>query len=96
MLLRRQRGKCAWCAQYFRHGDALIEADHTIPKALGGGDWLANRQLLHGHCHDEKTARDGSLAARGTQDKSPRVEEPDAGKLARPVLQAGRPGDRPT
>jgi len=95
MLLRRQHGKCAWCAQYFRHGDALIEADHTIPKALGGGDWLANRQLLHGHCHDEKTARDGSLADRGPHDRSPRVEEPDAGKLARPVLQAGRPGDRP-
>jgi len=94
MLLRRQQGKCAWCAQYFRHGDALIEVDHTIPKALGGGDWLANRQLLHGHCHDEKTAGDGSLAARGAQDRSQRIEEPDAGKLARPVLQAGRPGDR--
>ena len=85
-LLRLQGGRCARCAQFFRHGDALIEVDHRLPRALGGGEALANRQLLHGHCHDQKTAQDGSAAVGGARDRSRRVEEPDAGKLACPVL----------
>jgi hypothetical protein len=38
-------------------GDVL-EVDHTIPTAFGGKDGYDNWQLLHGHCHDEKTAED--------------------------------------
>jgi RNA-directed DNA polymerase len=30
MLLKRQKGKCAHCGNYFKDGD-LIEVDHKIP-----------------------------------------------------------------
>jgi len=59
-LLHRQQGRCARCGQLFTRADELIEYDHILPKALGGQDRLHNRQLLHAHCHDQKTAADGS------------------------------------
>ena len=33
-------------------------AKHNIPRTLGGKSEYKNLQLLHGHCHDEKTALD--------------------------------------
>ena len=68
ILLKGQKGKCLWCGLYFKHGD-VREIDHITPLSLGGEDVPHNRQLLHGHCHDAKTATDGSGAARGTHDK---------------------------
>jgi len=59
-LPRRQQGKCAYCGTYFTPDD-LMEVDHIIPKSKGGKDRLDNLQLLHRHCHDLKTAKDGSL-----------------------------------
>ena len=59
-LLKRQRGRCAHCGLYFQPQDEVIECDHVTPTALGGSQALANRQLVHGHCHDAKTAADGS------------------------------------
>ncbi len=59
-LLKQQNGKCAYCRLNFMDGD-LLEIDHKIPKSLGGKDSLINKQLLHRHCHDKKTANDGSL-----------------------------------
>jgi RNA-directed DNA polymerase len=67
-LLKQQKGRCTWCGLYFTSED-IRENDHLLPKTLGGGDEYKNRQLLHGHCHDEKTALDGSSAARGAHDK---------------------------
>jgi RNA-directed DNA polymerase len=61
-LLKRQKGKCAHCGLYFRETD-VMEVDHIIPKSIGGKDVYKNLQLLHRHCHDEKTARDGSRYA---------------------------------
>jgi RNA-directed DNA polymerase len=58
-LLKRQQGKCAWCDLCFRTGDVL-EIDHQIPRSCGGKDEWLNQQLLHRHCHDVKTASDGS------------------------------------
>ena len=55
--LKRQKGKCNWCGLHFREGD-ILEEDHIIPKALGGNNIKDNLQLLHGHCHDAKTAID--------------------------------------
>jgi RNA-directed DNA polymerase len=55
-LLRKHRGTCPWCRRYFRDGD-LLEVDHIDPH---GGIRRANLQLLHRHCHDRKTATDGS------------------------------------
>jgi len=77
-LLKWQRGRCASCGLYFRLGDVL-EIDHIIPERLGGDDRLTNLQLLHRHCHDQKTAHDGSYQARGGQgihDKDHLDEEP--------------------
>lgn len=106
-LLQRQHGKCAWCGLSF-HEEDVLERDHVIPIALGGRNQYANWQLLHRHCHDQKTASDGSLAVRharclsehrrdarggGTHDKRQTNEEPDVGKLTRPVLQTSQLGD---
>lgn len=56
-LLRQQEGKCAWCKLHFREED-LLEIDHILPISQGGKDIKSNRQLLHRHCHDKKTALD--------------------------------------
>lgn len=82
-LLKKQQGKCAHCGLYFREDD-LIEADHIIPTSLGGKDRYDNLQALHRHCHDSKTANDGS---RGTHDKSQVIEEPCEVKVSRTVLK---------
>jgi RNA-directed DNA polymerase len=52
----------------------LIEVDHKIPKPEGGTDHLDNLQPLHRHCHDVKTARDTTQAAKGADDNSRIVE----------------------
>ena len=59
-LLQRQKGVCPVCKQIFMPDD-LMEVDHIIPTSMGGKDWYTNLQLLHKHCHDFKTARDGSI-----------------------------------
>ena len=59
-LLKKQKGKCNLCGLYFKDED-VIELDHIIPKSKGGKDEYKNWQLLHRHCHDEKTSNDGSL-----------------------------------
>lgn len=56
-LLKKQKGKCAHCGLSFHEWD-VIEVDHIIPRALGGKDENKNLQLLHRHCHDEKTRGD--------------------------------------
>jgi RNA-directed DNA polymerase len=82
-LLRRQQGRCTHCGVMFRPED-LRESDHCIPRERGGSNTLANKQVLHRHCHDEKTARD---AVMGSNDKVPVVEEPGKVKVLRPVLK---------
>ncbi|WP_413161139.1 group II intron reverse transcriptase/maturase [Capilliphycus salinus ALCB114379] len=91
-LLKAQKGKCPHCGLHFRSED-VMEVDHIIPKSKGGRDEYKNLQLLHRHCHDEKTRLDGSLV--GTNDKAQVTEEPDDGKLSRPVLKTSRRGDSP-
>ena len=56
-MLKKQDGKCNWCGLPFREND-VIEDDHIIPRKAGGNNSLKNRQLLHKHCHDEKTRDD--------------------------------------
>ena len=56
-LLKKQKGKCAYCGLFFHDGD-LMEIDHKVPRSKGGKDSYDNLQLLHGHCHDAKTAAD--------------------------------------
>ena len=59
-LLKKQKGKCTYCGLYIRDGD-IQETDHIIAKKLNGKNVYSNYQLLHGHCHDEKTATDIKL-----------------------------------
>jgi RNA-directed DNA polymerase len=87
-LLQKQEGKCRWCGLRFQDTD-LIEVDHITPRSEGGGEELSNKFALHRHCHDERHAK----RVAGTYDKGQVVEEPDAGKLARPVLKTSRAGD---
>jgi len=58
-LLKRQKGKCAHCGLYFTE-ESVLEVDHAIPKSKDGKNSYDNLQLLHRHCHDKKTANDGS------------------------------------
>jgi len=46
----------------------LIEIDQSNPKSKGGKNNYGNLQALHRHCHDQKTATDGS---NGTHDIEP-------------------------
>ncbi len=59
-LLKKQKGKCTYCGLYIRDGD-IQESDHIIAKKLNGKNVYTNYQLLHAHCHDEKTAEDIKL-----------------------------------
>ena len=56
-LLKRQKNKCASCGLTFRPND-LMEVDHIKPRSKGGDNTYKNKQLLHRHCHDTKTALD--------------------------------------
>ena len=87
-LLQRQEGRCAWCQRYFMDGETW-DVDHYLPRQLGGSDRSSNRQLLHRHCHHQKTAGDGSQASRGIQDSDHVAEKRNEGKRSRSVLQAG-------
>ena len=91
-LIARQSGKCARCGLYFK-SDEQAEIDHVVPVSFGGKDGYDNWQLLHRHCHDQKTAADGSnrlSAEEVLMSTSQIVEEPDDAKVSRPVLKAGR------
>jgi RNA-directed DNA polymerase len=84
-LIKRQKGKCAYCELLFREEDVL-EVDHKIPKSQGGKDKYDNWQLLHRHCHDKKTANDGSLGNKSdcnsVEPKPPKKLEMVNGKWA--------------
>ena len=67
-MLKRQEGKCNWCQLTFQEDD-VIEDDHIIARKAGGDNSLNNRQLLHKHCHDEKTREDLKAIKAYKQDK---------------------------
>ncbi|MGI8552896.1 MAG: group II intron reverse transcriptase, partial [Dehalococcoidia bacterium] len=92
ILLHRQQGRCARCGLHFVPEESW-EIDHVLPLSLGGHDHLTNLQLLHRHCHDQKTAEDGSSVG-GIHDRDQTSEEPDEVKVSRPVLKTSRSGDR--
>jgi RNA-directed DNA polymerase len=58
-LLRAQGGRCAACGLLFVTEDQL-EIDHIHPASQAGGSHPGNLQVLHPHCHDRKTAREGA------------------------------------
>jgi RNA-directed DNA polymerase len=71
-LLREQDGRCRECGLYFRADDRM-EIDHVRPKIDGGTDARRNRQLLHRHCHDHKTARDKEVRMKSAMPSRSRV-----------------------
>jgi RNA-directed DNA polymerase len=92
ILLTRQRGRCAWCGSLFVDRTEM-EVDHVRPRVLNGRTDLTNLQLLHRHCHDQKSVLDGSATRRrqgGIRAKNRATEEPNAAKAARSVLQTSR------
>lgn len=89
-LLKRQKGKCPWCGLFFKDDD-VWNADHIVPKSQGGKDVYSNLQLLHRHCHLEKHGK----PCGGVDDSHQATEEPDDGKLSRPVLETSLGGDTP-
>ncbi len=72
-LLKRQNGRRARCG-LFLTGEDLPEVDHITPKHLGGIDAYFNWPLLHRHCHDQKTAADGSYRQRSSEVPVPRAK----------------------
>jgi RNA-directed DNA polymerase len=90
-LLKKQQGKCPWCGLRFQMGE-IIETDHILSLARGGSDIPSNRQLLHGHCHDQKTAKCDTQASEVSMSTDQVTEEPGAEKSASPVLKAGGQG----
>jgi RNA-directed DNA polymerase len=93
-LLKRQKGKCNRCELYFREGDRL-ELDHILPQSKGGTNRRDNLQLLHQHCHHEKTRDDKTLVKVGTHDKGCITEERSELKGSCSVLKTSRMGDCP-
>ena len=67
-LLKRQKGKCAHCGLFFKDGD-LMETDHKNPKSQGGRDNYDNLQLLHRHCHVNKTAQDNAVGTKELEEE---------------------------
>ncbi|MDB9314687.1 group II intron reverse transcriptase/maturase [Spirulina sp. CS-785/01] len=63
-LIKRQKGRCNHCGQYFTHED-LVEIDHIQPKSRGGKNDYSNLQLLHRHCHDIKSQTDNAAPMTG-------------------------------
>ena len=60
LLLKRQQGKCPYCGLFFTNDD-LWEIDHILPRAKGGKDTFSNLQLLHRHCHHQKSQPEWSV-----------------------------------
>ena len=62
-ILEAQGGKCTIC------GDEIscieeCDRDHIIPLAAGGKDEPDNIQIVHRHCHKEKTRNDSKVIAK--------------------------------
>ena len=55
VLYGQQEGRCGGCAMDFPF--KIMEVDHVVPQAKGGGDHMENLQLLCGHCNRVKGDR---------------------------------------
>jgi hypothetical protein len=54
-LLKAQQGLCGVCAKPADPRTHVLEVDHILPLAEGGGHDLSNLQVLHVECHAHKT-----------------------------------------
>ena len=98
-LLVSQRGRCRACGTFLLHADHQPQSPHeweqwinTVTKAMrkkavvidphSGGDQTTHR-LLHAHCHQHRQR----AQHKQKQDAHRGLLEPDAVKVARPVLR---------
>lgn len=77
-LFKQQKGICTWCKGAFTV-DCKMERDHIIELQDGGSDKLTNLQLLHKHCHDQKTAE---AARKRSTTTVPTLTGPQAGSTS--------------
>jgi RNA-directed DNA polymerase len=83
-FLKKQKGICPRCGLHFKLGDRLVYV--ALPQ--GDASQTPSRlSVLHEHCQD-KTGRPV-----GMDDNHQFVEEPDEGKLSRPVLKTSSGSD---
>ena len=85
-LLKRQGGRCALCGLYFYSLRDVMEVDHVTPAIIGGSDVDTNHQLLHGHCHDRKTADDGSLRRMAATQRARATRRPQRRQSCKPTI----------
>jgi RNA-directed DNA polymerase len=83
-LLKRQKGRCNYCGQYFHHDDQL-EVDHINGDRRNSR--YSNLQALHGHCHDAKTREQGEYLPVGMRDQHQHTEEQREAKASCVVLK---------
>jgi RNA-directed DNA polymerase len=57
LLFSKQKGICKHCGRSF-YWDDILEVDHIVAILNGGSNTFDNLQLLHRHCHHQKTAVD--------------------------------------
>jgi 5-methylcytosine-specific restriction endonuclease McrA len=60
-LFEQQAGLCVYCERVLGRGYC---ADHIMPLALGGSNWITNIQLLCRSCNSKKWATDPAEFAR--------------------------------
>ncbi len=65
-LLKAQKGRCRYCKDKILNTE--VEIDHILAKSLGGKDEYLNWQLLHRHCHVEKSRLDRIKLSRLSKD----------------------------
>jgi RNA-directed DNA polymerase len=85
-LWRRQKGSCLVCHQQIT-SDTRWNVHHVVWKVFGGSDRVDNLALLHPDCHRQVHGRRTTVVHRVLTNSAFEGPEPDAGKLARPVLR---------
>ena len=86
--LKKQKGKCNWCNLTFQEGD-VIETDHIIPKKIGGNNYKDNLQLLHRHCHDNKTSLENETINQFLNNRN-MINKDEKEKLVKVLIQSLR------
>jgi RNA-directed DNA polymerase len=85
-LWQRQSGRCPRCGQPV-NAESGWHVHHVVWKTHGGSDRLDNLVLLHSVCHRQVHSRWSEVARPGVAGDAFEGLEPDAEKLASPVLR---------
>ncbi len=72
-LIQKQQGLCTRCGMFFRPGDRMVKVSASWADATPG-----QKELVHDYCTGAPAVCDDNHCL---------FEEPDEGKLSRPVLE---------